>query len=180
MAAKTPSIAAEYVARGASVSRDLSRVVEETLQRRATGDGASGRRSGLLAGAARLGLAGLALALALASPEANGWAAAALLASLLLDAAGRAAGAFAGRRRGIAARLPDTSLGLPSLVLGLGSGLGLAGGTAILALAVLARPDAFPVLGSVLAGLVAIGACARLALARIVLRIPEDRDLTRP
>ncbi|MEA1834214.1 hypothetical protein U8607_19155 [Methylobacterium durans] len=153
----------------------------KTLQHRGPLAWTSRHRSGLRDGAVRVGLAGLALALGWHAPEANGWAAAALLASLVLDAAGRLAAARAGRDGALAARLRGPSLGLPSLVLGLGSGPGLACGTLILGVALLVRPDAFPLLGSLLAGLVAIGACARLALARIVLRVTrEELDLTRP
>ncbi|WP_245516527.1 hypothetical protein [Methylobacterium segetis] len=153
----------------------------KTLQHRGPPVRHPKRRSSLLDTGARLGLAGLCLALAWRAPAANGWAAAALLASLLLDAAARLATVRAGRDEAVAARLRGPSHSLPSLVLALGSGPGLAGGALVLALALLARPDAFPVLGSLLAGLVAIGAFARLALARIILRIArEDPDLTRP
>ncbi|KAB1071789.1 hypothetical protein [Methylobacterium planeticum] len=151
------------------------RPLHHTLADRPERSGRAARgRLGL--GLGHAALAGLALLFGWLAPERNAWAAAALLGALLLDALARAAAAHAARRGGIAARLR----GLPSLVLGLGSGVGLAGAAAAAALALLAWPPAFPLLASALAGLVAIGACARLAFARIVLRIGRDPDLTRP
>ena len=123
-----------------------------------------------------IGLSGLAVLFGWLAPGANAWPAGALLGALLLDALSRAAAARTARRGGIEAALR----GLPSLVVGLGSGVGLAGTAILTALALLAWPKLFPVLASALAGLVAIGACARLALARIVRRIGRDPDLTGP
>jgi hypothetical protein len=131
-------------------------------------------RAGL--GLGRAGLVGLALLFGWLAPTLNAWPAGALLGALLLDAVSRAVAAQVARRGGIAAALG----GLPSLVLGLGSGTGLAVAALSAALALLAWPAAFPVLASALAGLVTIGACARLALARIVNRIGRDPDLTGP
>lgn len=110
-----------------------------------------------------LAVAGLA---AWRAPSANLLPAAALATALILDAAGRIGAAAIARRPG-----PDPRLsGLPSLVLGVGGTLGLlAGGAALLLF-----PRAVPVLASALAGLVAIGALARLALIRIVLALPGD------
>ncbi|MGU3540921.1 hypothetical protein [Methylobacterium sp. A54F] len=116
-------------------------------------------------------LAGIAILRAAAAPDPNLWPAAALLAGLGLDTLGRALLRRPAARVGVPA-----AFGLPSLVLGLGEALGLAAG----ALALLLWPDAFPVLASALAGLVAIGACARLALARILSRLARSEDLTAP
>jgi hypothetical protein len=44
-------------------------------------------------------------------------------------------------------------------------------GAAVVAVAAGLRPELFPLLASALAGLVAMGACARLALARMVVAI---------
>ena len=117
---------------------------------------------------ALLALAGL---LAWRDPGANLPPAAALAAALILDGAARIAARLIAGRAG-----PDPRLsGLPSLVLGVGGTVGLlAGGSALLLF-----PHAVPVTASALAGLVAIGALARLALIRIVLALPEeDRALT--
>lgn len=90
----------------------------------------------------------------------------ALAAALILDGAGRLAAIRIAARAG-----PDPRLGgLPSLVLGVGSTVGLVAGLA----ALLLFPRAAPVLASALAGLLAIGALARLALIRIVLTLPGD------
>ena len=155
-------------------------MVEEALRPRHTTLAGRPARSGGPAlgriglGIGRTGLAGLALLFTWLAPGPNAWPAGALLGALLLDAVSRAVAAEVARRGGIEAGLR----GLPSLVVGLGSGAGLAIAALAAAFALLASPAAFPVLASALAGLVAIGACARLALARIVHRIGRDPDLT--
>lgn len=97
------------------------------------------------------------------APHRNGWAAGGLVAALFLEVAGLIAGA-ALARRGISPRIA----GLRSLVLSLGQGGGLGGGLFLAGLVV--WPQGFPLLATVLAGLVGMAATARLALARIVLR----------
>ncbi|MCJ2007244.1 hypothetical protein MKK70_22785 [Methylobacterium sp. E-041] len=105
-------------------------------------------------------------------PAANLLPAAALAAALILDGTGRIAAAVIAGRAG-----PDPRLaGLPSLVLGVGGTVGLVAGAA----ALLVFPRAVPVLASALAGLVAIGALARLALIRIVLALPGDEPAALP
>jgi hypothetical protein len=59
--------------------------------------------------------------------------------------------------------------GLPSPMLVLGKAMGI--GALVVAGVSYLRPDLFPLLASALAGLVAMGACARLALARMVVAI---------
>ncbi|WP_187278730.1 hypothetical protein [Methylobacterium sp. WL12] len=117
-------------------------------------------------GAAWTALLALAGFLAWRDPGTNLPPAAALAAALILDGGARIAAARIARRTG-----PDPRLsGLPSLVLGVGGAFGLlAGGAALLLL-----PRAVPVLASALAGLIAIGALARLALIRIVLALPGE------
>ncbi len=116
-------------------------------------------------------MAGLAGAFAWRAPDANGWPAAALAAALVLDGLARAAGARAARRAGPGPRLS----GMPSVVLAMGPGAGL--GAVLFGLGLIVWPAGFPVLASALAGLVAMGALARLALARIVLNAPEEPEV---
>jgi hypothetical protein len=138
-------------------------VVEETVSRSALPS--PGRA--LLAS---LAIAGLAGAFAWSAPERNGWAAGALAGALILDGLAQAAGAWLARR----GDGPPRIAGLPSLVLAFGPGAGL--GAVLFAAALLAWPAGFPLLASALAGLVAMGAIARLVLAWIVLRIDRDPD----
>lgn len=99
-------------------------------------------------------------------PSHNGWAAAALGSVLVLETLSLVAVGVVTRRG-----LPTRIAGLRSLVLGLGPGAGI--GAALFAAALLARPDGFPILATLLSGLLGMGAVARLALARIVLRAEE-------
>ena len=119
---------------------------------------------------ASLGIAVLACAFAWQAPERNGWAALALALALGLDGLAQLAGACLARRGGG----PPRIAGLPSLVLAFGPGAGL--GTVLFALALLAWPAGFPPLASALAGLVTMGAIARLVLAWMVLRIREEPE----
>jgi hypothetical protein len=119
---------------------------------------------------AALGIAALGLVAAFfawAAPHRNGWAAGGLGAALALEGAGLIAGAVLARR-GIAPRIA----GLRSLVLSLGQGGGLGGGMFLVGLVV--WPQGFPLLATILAGLVGMAAIARLALARIVLRAGDE------
>lgn len=118
---------------------------------------------------ARLGIAVLAGAFAWHAPERNGWAALALALALGLDGLAWIAGAWLARSGG-----PPRIAGLPSVVLAFGPGAGL--GTILFALALLLWPTGFPIAASALAGLVAMGAIARLALAWIVLRTREEPE----
>ena len=128
------------------------------------GQGARLSRPALAHGAAWTALLALAGFLAWRNPGTDLPPAAALAAALILDGGGRIA---AIRVAGLAGPDPRLS-GLPSLVLGVGGAVGLlAGGAALLLF-----PRAVPVLASALAGLIAIGALARLALIRIVLALP--------
>ncbi|MGU3360832.1 hypothetical protein ACLBWX_10895 [Methylobacterium sp. M6A4_1b] len=117
-----------------------------------------------------LALAGLTGAFAWAAPEHNGWAALALAAALVLDGLAQAAGAWLSRRGGG----PPRIAGLPSLVLAFGPAAGL--GAVLFAVALALWPAGFPILASAVAGLIAMGAIARLALAWIVLRIDRDPE----
>ena len=125
-------------------------------------------RRGLVAS---LAIAGLAGAFAWRAPDSNGWAAAALAAALVLDGLARAVGTRVARRAGPGPRLS----GMPSVVLAFGPGAGL--GAVLFGLGLVVWPAGFPVLASALAGLVAMGALARLALARIVLKAPEEPEV---
>jgi hypothetical protein len=139
-------------------------VVEETVSRLSV-------RSAGRALLASLALAGLTVAFAWAAPERNGWAALALAVALALDGLAQAAGAWLARRGGGAPRIA----GLPSVVLAFGPTAGL--GAVLFGLALAVWPAGFPILASALAGLVAMGAIARLALAWIVLRIDRDPEV---
>ncbi|MBB3903089.1 hypothetical protein [Methylobacterium brachythecii] len=97
------------------------------------------------------------------APVANGPAALALAAAIALDAASRLAAAALSRRSGLALAMG----GLPSLVLPLGAMPGLA--AAVLALLPLVDSGRFPLVASLIAGLIAIGALARLSFIRSVL-----------
>jgi hypothetical protein len=119
---------------------------------------------------ASLALAGLTAAFAWAAPERNGWAALALAVALALDGLAQGAGAWLARRGGGAPRIA----GLPSVVLAFGPAAGL--GAVLFAVALAVWPAGFPILASALAGLIAMGAIARLALAWIVLRIDRDPE----
>ncbi|MCJ2036070.1 hypothetical protein [Methylobacterium sp. J-068] len=115
-------------------------------------------------------IAALAGAFAWTAPERNAWAAAALAAALFLDGLARAAGALMARR---GLRVPRMA-GPPSLVLPLRPGTGLA--AALFATALALWPMGFPLLASALAGLIAMGAIARLALARVVLTRRQEPE----
>lgn len=111
------------------------------------------------------------------APAVNGPAAVALAVAVALDAASRLAAEAASRRSGVELAMR----GLPSLVLPLGAAPGLA--AAILAVLPLLGPGRFPVVASLIAGMVAMGALARLSLTRsvLVLAKAETREtLVRP
>lgn len=98
-------------------------------------------------------------------PARNLWPALALVLAFGLDAAGRLAGQAARRQTGVAAEFR----GLPSPMLALGNAVWIGG--AVMSAVSLLRPELFALLASALAGLVAMGAFARLALARTVVVI---------
>lgn len=142
-------------------------MVDEAVSRRSRSLPGQNRILGPVAG---LAMAGLSVAFAWHAPEANGWAAAALLAALLLDAGAR----FVGRRVALRTGPAPRMVGMPSVVLAVGPGAGV--GALLFGLGLVAWPAGFPVLASAFAGLVAMGAIARLALARIVLATPREPD----
>lgn len=96
-------------------------------------------------------------------PAQNAWPAFALGVALALDAAARLAVRLAQARAGVDAEFR----GVASPLLMLGNAVWLGG--LLVALGGWLRPDLFPLLASTLAGLVAMGACARLALVRAVI-----------
>ena len=98
-------------------------------------------------------------------PAQNAWAALALGVALALDAAARLAVRVAQGRTGVDAEFR----GVASPLLMLGNAVWLGG--LVVGLGAWLRPDLFPLLASALAGLVAMGACARLALARAVIAL---------
>ncbi|GJE72487.1 hypothetical protein [Methylorubrum podarium] len=108
---------------------------------------------------------GLALGFAWWNPAQNRWPALALVLALGLDAAARIVARAVRRRTGVQTEIR----GVPSPMLALGNAMGI--GAGVVAVASALRPDLFPLLASALAGLVAMGACARLALARMVVAI---------
>lgn len=136
-------------------------MVHETLAASVSAVPAS-RRTAVGAVLAGLGLGALAIVYAWADAEANAWAAGALVAGLGLDGLGRIAGRIAlGRNpapRGVA---------LPSLVLA--SERVLLAGAILFVASLLIWQDGFALLASLLAGLLAMGGIARLAIARVVL-----------
>ena len=136
-------------------------MVHETLAASVSAVPAS-RRTAVGAVLAGLGLGALAIVYAWADAEANAWAAGALIAGLGLDGLGRIAGRIAlGRNpalRGVA---------LPSLVLA--SERVLLAGAILFVAGLLIWQDGFAFLASLLAGLLAMGGIARLAIARVVL-----------
>lgn len=103
-------------------------------------------------------------------PHQNGPAALALGAALVFDIGARLFGAAATRRSGLAGQ----KLALPSLVLLVGNPLGVAlvGIVGILTLSA----DRLPLLASLLAGIVAIAAVARLAAAYSLLAAKNEAD----
>lgn len=108
---------------------------------------------------------GLALVFAYGNPAQNRWPALALVLALGLDAAARIVARAVRQRTGVETEFHA----LPSPMLALGNATWI--GAAVVAVASGLRPDLFPLLASALAGLVAMGACARLALARMVVVI---------
>jgi len=108
---------------------------------------------------------GLALVFAYVDPDRNRWPALALVLALALDVAARIIARAVRQRTGVETELR----GLRSPVLVLGNAMGI--GAALVAVVAGLRPELFPLLASALAGLVAMGACARLALARMVVVI---------
>ncbi|WP_060772099.1 hypothetical protein [Methylobacterium sp. AMS5] len=107
----------------------------------------------------------LALAFAWWDPAQNRWPALALVMALGLDTAARIAARAVRQRTGVETEIR----GLPSPILALGNAAWIA--AVVVAVAAGLRPALFPLLASALAGLVAMGACARLALARMVVAI---------
>ncbi|MEH3117307.1 MAG: hypothetical protein PGN25_06790 [Methylorubrum populi] len=109
----------------------------------------------------------LAVALAFAwwGPVQNRWPALALVLALALDNAARVAARAVRRRTGVETEIR----GLPSPMPALGGAPWI--GAALVAAGSGFRPDLFPLLACALAGLIAMGACARLALARMVVAI---------
>ena len=106
-------------------------------------------------------------------PAQNAWAAAALGLALALDAAARLALRLAQSRTGVDAEFR----GVASPLLMLGNAVWLGG--LLVALGAWLRPDLFPLFASALAGLVAMGACARLALARAVIALDAAEQAER-
>ncbi|MCE4224679.1 hypothetical protein HCU64_13020 [Methylobacterium sp. C25] len=109
------------------------------------------------------GLLAVAAAFLLHAPATNGPASLALAVAIVLDAASRLTAAALSRRSGLALAMG----GLPSLVLPLGAMPGLA--AALLALLPLVESGRFPIVASLIAGLIAMGALARLSFIRSVL-----------
>lgn len=109
----------------------------------------------------------LAIALAFAWRDAgqNRWPALALILALVVDSVARVAARAVRRRTGVETEVR----GLPSPMLALGSAAWI--GAIVVAAGSIWRPDLFPLLASALAGLIAMGACARLAVARMVVVI---------
>ncbi|GEO98242.1 hypothetical protein [Methylobacterium haplocladii] len=97
------------------------------------------------------------------APVRNGPAAMALAIAIALEAASRLAAEAVSRRSGVELAMR----GLPSLVLPLGAMPGLA--VLVLALLPLLGPGRFPVVATLLAGMIAMGALARFSLTRSVL-----------
>ncbi|MFG5121366.1 hypothetical protein [Methylorubrum sp. POS3] len=95
-------------------------------------------------------------------PAQNRWAALGLILAVLLDAGARVIVRLVKARTGVSADFQGVAS--PLLMLGRAvwiGGLLVAGGSWL-------RPDLFPLLACTLAGLVAMGACARIASARMV------------
>ncbi|MCP1551159.1 MULTISPECIES: hypothetical protein [Methylorubrum] len=107
----------------------------------------------------------LALAFAWWDPAQNRWPALALVMALGLDTAARIAARAVRQRTGVETEIR----GLPSPMLALGNAAWIA--AIVAAVSAGLRPALFPLMASALAGLVAMGAVARLALARMVFAI---------
>lgn len=109
-------------------------------------------------------LATLATALTFAwwHPAQNTWAALALVLALVLDTLARVVVRRVEARLGVAAAFQ----GVASPLLMLGNAIWIGG--LLVALGAWLRPDLFPLLACTLAGLVAMAACARIALARMM------------
>lgn len=142
--------------------------------------GTADRETGRQGAAARATLARaalLALCVAFAGwdPPHNAWAAVALVAVLGLDGLASAAARRADEGRDALTPVPD----LPSTIrrsVVLAFSPEALYGVAAFAAAMLACPARFPLLASALAGLIAIGAVARLALAWIVRHTAQAPD----
>lgn len=106
-----------------------------------------------------------ALLFAWRDPAQNRWPALVLGLALVLDGAARIVARAVRRRTGVETEFR----GLPSPMLALGNAAWIGG--AIMAVGAGLRPDLFPLLACALAGLVAMGALARIALARMVVVI---------
>ena len=116
--------------------------------------------AGALLGA--VGLGALALSFAWSDPDGNAWPAGALFAALSLDGLGWLAW------RTVLGRAPAARrVAVPSLVLA--PERGLLAVALLFAAVVVIWEDGFAVLASLLAGLLAMGGIARLAIARVVL-----------
>lgn len=106
--------------------------------------------------------AALALLFAWWHPPQNRWAAFALVLAVFLDVGARVVVRLVQARTGVAADFQ----GVASPLLMLGNAVWIGG--LLVALGSWLRPDLFPLFACTLAGLVAMGACARIALARMV------------
>jgi hypothetical protein len=104
----------------------------------------------------------VALAFAWWHPAQNTWAALALILALGLDTVARVVVRMVQARLGVAAEFQ----GVTSPLLMLGNAIWIGG--LLVALGGWLRPGLFPLMACTLAGLVAMGACARIALARMV------------
>ena len=118
---------------------------------------------------AELGLGALALSFAWSDPAGHSWPAGALVAGVCLDCLGRFAW-----RSALGKKPAAGSLALPSIVLA--PERGLLAAALLFAAALLIWPDQFAIMASLLAGLLAMGGIARLAIARIVLASEEAGD----
>lgn len=118
---------------------------------------------------AELGLGALALSFAWSDPAGHAWPAGALFAGVCLDGLGRFAW------RSALGRTPAArSVALPSIVLAPERGLLVA--ALLFGVTLMIWQDGFAILASLLAGLLAMGGIARLAIARIVLASKEAGD----
>lgn len=128
---------------------------------------------------AEIGLAALALSFVWSEPARNTWAAAALVAGLCLDGLGRIVGRIALSRVPVARPGLLSSVVIPSVVIPsviLASERGLLAAAFLFAIVLVVWPNGFPIFASVLAGLLAMGGLARLAIARAVTAAPSPPD----
>ncbi|MBX9931655.1 MAG: hypothetical protein K2Y56_08980 [Methylobacterium sp.] len=129
----------------------------------------TGRRGDLGGALAAIGLAALALVFAFADPAGNVWSAAVLIGALGLDGLGRIASRLALRGPsgpGLAA--------MPSMVLA--SERGTMAVAFLFAAAAFTWPDRFPVLSSLVAGLLAMGGITRFVIAWTLFRAGRENE----